>query len=447
LIDGLPYQAAPGVRDGDPPPGMRKILLCCVAAGLVLRLAAAFYYCPVEIFGGGDDFVYHEAAKSIRTGRGFTFQNKPVSERGPLYPLFLAAAGGPETSACRLRFAQAAVSAAVVGLAWVIGNLAFGSPAGLWAAALLSLNSEQILLPTSLYTECFYSFLLLLTALSFLRWMKEPGSILLPAVSGAVLALTVLCRSFILPFGAVMLAIAAYGIRDRRLLLRQVPVFLLAAGLVLAAWQVRNYSVFGRILPTEAGLMGPVLYYASLGRINAPEDEDSEEPFKTVAATLPPLEWDRVMGGYALDNIAARPLRYLASSLERGWHLWSETYTAYLLYYHPALRDFALRRWREIRFAGDICFAGLVVLAALGFWHKRREPAAQFLAALALYFNLYAFFAVFVRFGAPAPPLISILAGAGICAAGALFPGLRRAGNSTGAPSGKVFPEAPRKSI
>ncbi|OGR96160.1 MAG: hypothetical protein A2016_10260 [Elusimicrobia bacterium GWF2_62_30] len=401
---------------------MRKILLCCVAAGLVLRLAAAFYYCPVEILGGGDDFVYHEAAKSIRTGRGFTFQNKPVSERGPVYPLFLAAAGGPETSACRLRYAQAAVSAAVVGLVWVVGNIAFGAPAGLWAAALLALNSEQILLSTSLYTECFYSFLLLLVALSFLRWMKKPDTVLLPAVSGAALALTALCRSFVLPFGAVMLAIAAYRLRDKRLLLRQVPAFLLAAGLVLSAWQVRNYSVFGRILPTETGLMGPVLYYASLGRINAPEDEDSEEPFKTVAATRPQLEWDRVMGGYALDNIAAHPLRYLASSLERGWHLWSETYTAYLLYYHPALRDFALRRWLAIRFAGDLCFAGLVLLAALGFWRERREPGAQFLAALALYFNLYAFFAVFVRFGAPAPPLISVLAGAGICSVLAALP-------------------------
>ncbi len=392
---------------------MKKSFILIIAAGLLLRLAAFYYYSRLPLSGGGDDVVYCGLAQSIRAGQGFSFEGGPLAQRGPVYPLFLAAVGGPAIAVDRVRLAQVAVSGITIGLAGALAGVAFCPLAGYGAAALLALDAEHILLPTSLYTECLYSLLLAFLLAAFLFWDKKP-SLKTAALAGCVLGVCALCRSFILPFGVIAAWLVLRRPQVAVAAKKQAVIFAVITILCLLPWVYRNYRVFHRILPVEAGLSGPVFYYASAGYITAPEREDGEEPFKTVARTMPHWQWDGIMYRYGLQNILRQPGRYIASTFSRAWYLWDETYVAYLLFYNPAARAFALARWPLINMAGKVCLVVLFGLAFYGFWCNRRNIAAQLALALLLYFNCYAFFAVFVRFAAPAALPLMILAGAGL---------------------------------
>jgi len=377
-----------------------------------LRLAAVVCFSGMPVSGGGDDTVYCALAQSVRSGQGFSVDGRPCAQRGPAYPLFLAAAGGRDFSPDRARFAQIFISCAAVVIAGFATGAAFGPLAGWCCAALLALNPEQILLPTSLYCECFLSLLLALLLAVFFRWSRVSDR-KNAALCGVVLGICALCRSFFLPFGIL----AAWAVLRRAPVFeakKQSAVFTVLLFGCLLPWVVRDYRVFHRLLPIEAGVSGPVFYYASEGYITAPAQEDGEEPFKTVAHTLPHWEWDGAMYRYAWPNIAAQPFRYIKTSVSRAWYLWDETYVAYLLFYNPAWRGLAVDKWQVINLAGKIFLFPLFVLAFYGFWLHRAKTAAWIALGLLLYFNCYALFAVFVRFAAPAAIPLAVLAGAGI---------------------------------
>ena len=385
---------------------MKKLLLWLVILGAAGRIAAAVFYRAVPLSTGGDDVVYFEAGLNSAEGKGLTFLGRPLNWRGPLYPQFISAAarlGAKKPGDIRL--VQAVLSCLVLAGVYYAGKAAFSPMAGLCAAALLAANPEQILLPTSLYSEFFYGAVLLAFAAAFVRWAKAPS----PgraALAGGTLGLCLSCKSFLALFPLVWLVfLIRRNLPGKRL--SQAAAFAAAMAALLAV-----ESSPKRGLPFERGISGPVLWYASLGMITTPQDETELEPFRTVSRVFPHEKWDGLLYPLAASNIAENPRRYAVSCAKRAWYLFSESYTCYLLYYHPALRNFALRNWEKIRRAGTVFFAGLVFLAALGV--LRHSATARPLAALGLYFGLYVFFAAFARFLSPAVPVITLLAGAGL---------------------------------
>jgi hypothetical protein len=173
---------------------------------------------------------------------------------------------------------------------------------------------------------------------------------------------------------------------------------------------VRNGVRFGSPVPIERGVIGPVLWYASLGYVRTPGDSGAQEPYRSLMARLPATEWDRPLLAEAARNIARRPLRYIATSGARLWALWTDSYACYLLHDHPALRAGMERHWDACEWTGRAFFAALCLLA-LARLARAREPATLGLAAVAACFNAYAFFAVFARYLTPAVPLLCLLAG------------------------------------
>ena len=381
-----------------------RILAAALILGAVLRLGAAAFYARTPLSSGGDDVQYHELADNLEYGRGYLLNGKPSAYRAPLYPLWLAAimkATGSRTPGFA-RLAQALLGLLTIWIAYRLGRELHSERAGAWAALLLALSPEQILLPTSLYCESVYALLVLLVAWAFVRWKKHPdaGS---ASWAGAALGVSLLARS--------TLALFPLFYAPRKL--KQALLMIAFAVLPLTPWLARNALRFGKLIAFESGVAGPVIWYASQGYVVAPGDESSVEPMKTMYASLPPTQWDSYALRLARGEIAAQPLRYLKSTLRRAVSLWTDSYTCYLLHDHQDLSRFMESggHWDWVYWPDMAIKLILALLAVLGAWRERRRPGVLLVGGLILYFNVYALGTVFARFAAPATPLFCVLAG------------------------------------
>ena len=387
-----------------------RLLTAALIIGGVLRLGAAWFYARTPLSSGGDDVQYHELADNLEYGRGYLLDGRPSAYRAPLYPLWLA--GVMAVSGSRApgfaRFAQALLSLLTIWVAYRIGRELHSERAGAWAALLLALCPEQILLPTSLYCESVYALLVLLVAWALVRLRKKPETAS-AAWAGAALGLSLLMRS--------TLALVPLFFAPRKL--KQVLLLLACAVLPLTPWIARNALRFGKLIPFESGVAGPVIWYASQGDIFAPGDETSVEPMKSMYAGLPPTEWDSFALRLARQEIAAHPIRYVKTSLQRTFALWTDSYTCYLLHDHQDLAGYmeAGNHWSRVYWPDMALKLALALLAGLGCWLERKRAGVLAVACLILYFNVYALGTVFARFAAPITPLFCVLAGLGLVAA------------------------------
>lgn len=381
-----------------------------LAAAFALRLGAAAYYYRVPLTPGGDDAQYAEIAANLADGSGYRFHGAPTAYRLPLYPFVLAALrrlGARSEGAARL--AQAFVGCATVWLAFQLGAAAAGPAAGLAAMVLTALDPTQVLLGTSLYSECVFGALVLLVAWALAAYWARPDG---PraATLGAAAGLSALCRSTLLLVPLLAPAFSGQPLRRR---LGHAAAAACAAALLLSPWLWRNAVVFHRLIPAESGVIGPVLYYGSEGRVTAPEREDGPEPMRTMYRTLPSTEWDGFALRLAAANVRQRPGRYLASVAARAWRLWSDSYLCYLIYYHPAQARAMQtgRRWDALTVACQAAFALVVLLAFIAAARGGSRPALRAVLALAAYAEVYALGTVFARFNAPFAPLVYVAAG------------------------------------
>ena len=384
---------------------------------MALRLGAAYFYRSVPLSPAGDDRQYWSIAESLASGGGYSWRGAPTAYRAPLYPLFLAGlrrfAGLASPGSVRL--VQALWSGLGLWILFRAGAELAGPPAASAALALAALDPAQALLPTSLYLESFYSVLLLASAWALVRWRRR-GDSGGAALLGLSLGLTLACRSTLAGVPLLLAAWRVFELGWSRRALRQGVLLLAGAAVPVLPWIARNAAVFRAFIPFESGVAGPVLYYASEGRVRAPADEAGEEPLRTMYRTLPPEAWDAYSARLAWANVRRSPLRYASGCLARAFALWTDPYLPYLLHDHPALAP-ALESGRLWDLAGGACmlvFLAAAAAALAGAWALRRDGSGRALTALVLCFNVYVLGTVFARFLSPAVPLLYLLAGAAL---------------------------------
>jgi len=387
--------------------GSRRILAAALVLGAALRLAAVVAYRGAPLSAGGDDRQYHGLAESLAAGRGFELRGAPSAYRAPLYPLFLAAGmrlGLRELP--QLRLWQAAFSLFGIVLVFLLGAAIDSPDAGAWSALVLALHPEQVLAVTSLYLESFYAVLVILLAWALVRWRRAPGEGR-AAFAGMALGLTLAARSVLLPLLPALILERARRPGWRR----EAAAFALAAVLPVLPWAARNALRFGRLIPFETGVAGPVIWYAAQGYTVAPADEGAVEPMKTMFATMPHTEWDAYALGLASAEIAREPRSYVEGCVFRLRRLWTDAYLPYLIHENPKWEGVARPSpWAKAARADLFLRFALGALAAVSLL---LAPSAG-LAATALVgasFSVYALGTVFARFLAPVTPLLCVLAG------------------------------------
>jgi hypothetical protein len=393
----------------------RRLLWTALIVGAALRLVALGLYYHAPLSPGGDDRQYQALASSLRAGEGFVLNGEVSAYRAPLYPLFIAAvqtksgtsAPGP------VRAAQCALGILLIIMLFDLGCRLHSAEAGGWAALLGAIHPELVLLQNSLYLEAVYALLVLWVAIRLAAWHTRPGRREL-AYLGLTLGLSLCARSFLALVPAAVLTVRLFQAPTRRWL-QECAILALCVSLPLLPWLVRNAVRFNRVIPFEAGVAGPVLFYASEGFVYAPANEAGVEPMRTMYATLHHSEWDEYATSRAIQTIIQAPYAYAVSTLQRVGALWSDAYVPYLLHAHPKWSSWLERgrHWEYLRTAERALRCVLILLAGLGLVLGARWRLWP-IVGLVLYFSFYALGTVFPRFLAPAAPLICALAGAGI---------------------------------
>ncbi len=199
----------------------------------------------------------------------------------------------------------------------------------LWATYL-----PMITLALYLEAEILFTCLLLLAIWAFLHSL-ETGSKLTWAAAGFCWGLATLSRSITLYFPLIMLLVAAAHRPTLRRHAAGMGLALLAFGLTLTPWVIRNTQVFGTFLPGNT-LVGYNLYRHNyfLGDddfLHYGYAKDADPVIRQLIATTPNLggnenevEMDAFYKAEAIKIIKAYPVRYLQLSLYRFAALWTD---------------------------------------------------------------------------------------------------------------------------
>ncbi len=402
-------------------------------------------------------------ARNVAAGRGFGFPSEdrwlfapeppgavyPTAWREPLYPAFIAGAfaalgeeRGRELVAATQAFALVLTASAV---AW-LGVRVFDLPTGLLAgAALWLLPAVRANARGNLDNAVPAALLVCLAALAILRVAERPtlrGGIGL----GALLGAGALVHAVLLLFAPIAACFIAAGAKPTpRSPGRPAAIaLLLAAAVVLTPWTLRNWSVFGRIVPVRNGLGQNALlgsatlaetflpdYHAcdagtgppwrtdgalaSLVRSRSPRDRSAlyDRQVACMDATAPPgfermleAERDAAYARHALAFVAERPGVAIGLSLRRlALFLFPENDGWQCATSGLALAGIAVSlRRREARLLALLCAAWALPYALCAiFYYRYRYPIEPLLALFAARAVVAGFAAARRSRGAAAP--------------------------------------------
>ncbi len=328
----------------------------------------------------------------------------PGNANSPLYPALLAAvvaadpglhdaltcALGDAPGACPQRFAtlvfvQSVIALAALACVWLTAFIVFRHRALAWTAAALVLASTKLqFFANQILTEIlvlfFYAALILCLALA-VRSRRRRSWIALGAVLGALTLTRPEYHYLALAFAAF--AVAAAFARGARTWLPAVAAAVVAYGLVVGPWLLRNHHEFGEAAIT--GGYGDVIfaYRAAYNRMTLPEWGAAFIAWlpghgETLAqALLPPATWAR-LGTDADDYLYVESREIFDAGLaavggER------ERLMGYLIrteiLEHPFRHAFASipLAWRGILAGKYLAVLGVPALLALGVLAVRRR--------------------------------------------------------------------------
>ena len=315
------------------PDALALVGLCGLALGLRLAFAAR-----TPVFATKDSFEYFEPAFGLLNGTGFEL----ALRRPPVYSLFAAGAMalfGENLAA--LAFTQHLLGVATVGLAYVLGRIVFGRPAGLAAGLLVALNSVLIMYEHYVLSEPLFT-LVLLTACLLLVVALRRDTPRAYVVAGLALGLAVLTRPVA---QSLLLAVPLALLLQRgslRAALKPTLLVLAAAALLIVPWMVRNKLAYGSFSTSGSGRFlsarvvkhdrGYLFYDPASAEAYDERDRRAREIFQEEADERPeegPIysryrselglseaAADELLRQIATEGIMRRPMHYLGTTGE-----------------------------------------------------------------------------------------------------------------------------------
>jgi hypothetical protein len=332
----------------------RRWLLGVLAVAFLLRAAAAWHWWE-ELSTDRDGYL--AIAENLLKDKGFSADGeRPTAYRPPLYPLLLTV-----VTVVGDRWGMAVVQVLLgVGTVWLtflIGRNLGMVRGALAAAGLVAVDPLLLRYTPQLMTETLFTFLVALLCCWCTGFSRPDAPLDAEATSrrlkpglqraglvGLVFGLGALCRPTIWAFGVlggvVWIGSVWRSGRNRKRMLAEGSLAVVACALVISPWVVRNVRVFGRpiVMTTHGG------YTLLLGNNPVFYDEVAREPFGTVwsdeslkrwQATVdlemrtdnpPPeteLERDRWMTWWALWNIRDDPAGFVAAGWLRFRRFWN----------------------------------------------------------------------------------------------------------------------------
>lgn len=250
---------------------LKKILFFIFAAALFLRLLAVGMQEESEKVPRSDAAVFDNIAVNIISGHGISMdimgEKVHTSFRPPFFPLFLAgiyAIFGHNYVIVKI--IQAILGAVFCIVIFFITTILYGDKRiGITASILTAVYKPFVSGfnyyggPAILFNECFYIFILGITILTTLLFIKKETKIL-GALSGIFICLTILTRFEFIVYPVLLIFYLFYISKlSIKSFTKKYLIMYLFIILTLAPWVARNYIVHGKFVPLST-LGGPVFY-------------------------------------------------------------------------------------------------------------------------------------------------------------------------------------------
>lgn len=297
----------------------KYLLLIIVILALVIRFGASFFLTDLAAEPLQDPRLYVEASWNLVSGNGFSVNGEiPAARRPPGYSFLLAGVFsifGKSLAAARV--VNVLMSSLTVGLVNLLGCRLFNGSVGIIAGLISAFHPVFIRYSLRLYPDTFYTMLLSIILLVFIKMHERPDSLKLKLICGVLLGVAALTRSELLFFISLLLVWALLTYRQMYTALRAFVIILLPVILLVAPWVVRNYAVFGvPMISSDLGrtmwgvynpdtfsdlnLMGG-WYPHELGIRSASDvPREAQDP---AYRYLPEVEWDAYLRQAALESI------------------------------------------------------------------------------------------------------------------------------------------------
>lgn len=395
---------------------LRLALAAVIVVGLGARLGLALVHglsAAPERDSDADE--YDTYAWNVAQGNGYRGMSPDVADRNhltayrPPGPSLLMAGiycvVGHRYDAVRV--VGCLLGSASIWLVFCIGGRLFGVGVGLISAAIYSLFPLAVLQSTEIGSEPIGVFLFLLFINVALAFADRPTG-LRAALAGLIFGAALLTRANFIVMLPLIVVWAIWQFRWSTNLLRAGLIPLLAIG-CLVPWTVRNYRVFGELIPLST-MGGSVLLQGNNSVVvSEPEfygynvwDSTIPEYQKALQTAGNEVERDRRAKQFAIEWIKNHPDKW-------GFMLWHKLLRSWM----PVLseKQSAARRWLYLLSWGPILVLfvlALVPTLAVGLRH-RHAVLLLHLAVLHYVANSLVFFAL-IRYRAPIDPLCIIFA-------------------------------------
>jgi 4-amino-4-deoxy-L-arabinose transferase-like glycosyltransferase len=295
-------------------------------------------------------------------------------------------------------------------LVYLIARRVFGNAVALLAAAIYSLYPLAVLYATEIASEPLGVFLFLLFIEATLRFADRP-TILGGMVAGSILGAGLLTRANLVLMLPLIVIWAIWQFRNQRAGLLRAALIPIVAVVALVPWTLRNYQVFGQVIPFST-MGGSVLLQGNNSVVASDPklygynvwDTDIPEYREALQTAGNEVERDRQAKQFAIRWLKNNPDKW-------GFLLWHK----FLRSWTPLLIDNPSAAHRLIYLVSWGPILVLFVLAlppTLYLGLRYRHPVLLLhLAILHFVANSLIFFA-YVRYRAPVDPLCIILASA-----------------------------------
>lgn len=364
-------------------------LVFAAAAAVRILPAVMVPQSPLTLDAAG----YDRLAVNLCEGKGLTSDGvTPSLRRPPLYPAFLAFLYKVVGQDQRwVRLAQGLLGAASCLLIYAMGSLLFSEPVGLWAAWIMALHPVMIAYNQQFLTETLYTFLLLASLYFFLTSLatgKNGGTI----AAGLLLALANLCRPTTLFLPLFLLAApVVLGISQFRRHAKAGILLCLVAALGVAPWTLRNFRVSGKFVPVALG-GGYALWVGS----QVPEGRYPERAMERAGELIAPAGWESWEGDQRLSDLAKEqwkehPGKNILDLPRRFLHFWFTSHSSVFGIEKPNGQYWQEKNFAALAIKGTLWFLqlGLLVLAGAGLLQDRSLEKTGPLVFVLVYFTLF----------------------------------------------------------
>jgi hypothetical protein len=390
-----------------------KILFIVFFVAVMVRGAGVVLY-PKLLPAPDVFYEYDPIATNILSGKGFVLahlvlpKDVPICDRGPGYPLFLAAiyrTVGRSFPAVRIiqSVLDGVTVVLVVQMAWMLwANWKRAIIAGL----ILSFYPLSIYSSNLVAVETVFGFVFFMSVFFFVKGCRK-DNLGMYVISGMLLAYSVLIRSTSLSFPLVMgLWLFAFkGIRKRNVF--GYACLLLGFAAILMPWSIRNYNVFNEFL--LASTNGGTNFYlgSSLNYLKPDAEKMQQSRYKSIIQETTgkdiesPLERDRCywkLGWRNYVNAWAHNPRDVIK----------------LVFYKTMRFWYATDSGRQQKLLSAMQ-AALLLASIFGIWgaSKRKQiPSEMWLLVLSVFYYWSIFIVMFplARYTIPIIPMLAILA-------------------------------------